>query len=106
MKSRPSRRAVVDIEAEVTRLAVTAGEATAVRFLEAVKAGVARIEQFPRIGSPRLWRNQHIVGVRSWPVPGFPGHLIFYRVTSKGIRILRLLRPGVQAETTLLTPTE
>jgi plasmid stabilization system protein ParE len=104
VRSRPTRRAQRDIEDEIARLALEAGEEMAIRFHDGVKTSVAHIERFPRIGSPRLWRHSRLRGIRCWPIIGFSGHILYYRVERTEIRVLRILRPGVLAESTLLTP--
>jgi toxin ParE1/3/4 len=63
----------------------------ALRFLEAAEAAFARLASFPEIGRRRKFHHPDLAGVRSWPVPGFEKHLIFYRPAERGVEILRVL---------------
>jgi toxin ParE1/3/4 len=58
----------------------------ALRFVEAAEAAFSQLADLPDIGRPRLFRHPALAGVRSWPVPGFAKHLIFYRLTPEVLR--------------------
>lgn len=64
---------------------------TAERFERALETAVRRLETFPRIGHPVKSRNPRIHGIRSWPVPGFPAILFFYRADREGVYVVRVL---------------
>jgi len=63
----------------------------ALRFIEAVDAAFRRLADTPEIGRLREFRNQRLAGLRSWPVPGFEKHLIFYRVDEESVEIVRVV---------------
>ena len=43
------------------------------------------------MGSVRHFTNQRLHGVRSWPVDGFPSHLLVYREVPEGVELLRVI---------------
>ena len=61
------------------------------RLLDAVGDAVALLLENPLAGSPREFRSMRAQGVRSWDPPGFPSHLIFYRVSGDDIEVIRFL---------------
>jgi toxin ParE1/3/4 len=91
-----SRRLVVrplareDLDEQARYIASDSIDA-AIRFLDAAEAAFDRLRSTPEIG--KLWKFQRsdLSGVRSWPVPGFEKHLIFYRVDSRMVDVLRVV---------------
>ena len=63
----------------------------ALRFLEAAEAAFERLRSFANIGTRREFVHPDLSGVRSWPIPGFSKHLIFYRANASSIEVLRVL---------------
>jgi toxin ParE1/3/4 len=63
----------------------------ALRFLEAAEAAFSQLADLPDIGRRRQFRHPALAGVRSWPVPGFEKHLIFYRLNPGRVEVLRVL---------------
>lgn len=63
----------------------------AMRFFDNVEASFERISQMPELGTLCQVQHPETVGIRVWPVTGFPNHLIFYRPESGQLRILRIL---------------
>jgi toxin ParE1/3/4 len=61
------------------------------RFLAAAAASFGQIAQMPRMGRSRRVRNPRLAGLRQWAIQGFEKHLIFYRETTQGIEVLRVL---------------
>jgi toxin ParE1/3/4 len=62
------------------------------RFPSAVEQALRQIQKKPSIGSPRVFRNQALCGLRSWPVPGFENIRIYYLQPRPNlIRVLRVL---------------
>jgi toxin ParE1/3/4 len=59
------------------------------RFGPAVLAAWDVLLAFPYIGRPRTFKK--VPGVRSWGVPGFKNHLIFYRVKGEAVDVLAVL---------------
>jgi len=43
------------------------------------------------MGRQRGFRNPHAQNVRSFPLKGFPNHLVYYRAVEGGIEVLRVL---------------
>jgi plasmid stabilization system protein ParE len=72
-----------DIVKYLDRHSVTAGD----RFMAAVFPAFDDLAAMPGVGSPKLFRNKRLAGIRSWAVPGFPNHLILYRVAPGGIEV-------------------
>ncbi len=65
-------------------------EEIAQRFLEAIQNGLDQLHRHPRIGSPKIFSNPALAGLRSWPVPGFPAIRIYY-LLGEEIRVIRIL---------------
>ena len=61
------------------------------KFLTNVEAAYLRLSEMPRIGAPRQYRDPTVAGLRMWPVPRFPNHLIFYIPDDNSIEIIRIL---------------
>jgi toxin ParE1/3/4 len=49
-----------------------AGELVAARFLSGSQAAIARVCEQPEIGVSKKLKNLKLLGLRSWPVRGFP----------------------------------
>jgi toxin ParE1/3/4 len=64
--------------------------ATAIRFLDNARSTLERLATIPGIGSPKEF-GRGLKGVRSWPVDGFPNHLVYYKFTDKALIILAIL---------------
>ena len=82
--------AVQDMEDQAYYLC-TKSPAAADRFLEACEADLQRLAGMPGMGRLREFRNPKAADIRSWPLSGFPNHLIFYRPIEDGIEVLRVL---------------
>ena len=89
-----------DLEAIIAYLEKTS-VAVADRFMDAVFAALARLAEAPGIGSPKHFARSRIVGVRSWAVPGFPNHLIYYKVHPDAIVVLAVLHGAQDYESWL-----
>jgi toxin ParE1/3/4 len=63
----------------------------AIRFLDAFDVAVSFIGRSPGIGGKCRFQNRLFDGVRVWPIPGFKNHLIFYRILSGEIEIVRVI---------------
>ncbi len=87
-KSMQARCDLVDI---ADYLEQVGGLASAERFLAAVEQALGQLAGLPKMGSP--WETSHprLQGLRTWPVPGFRNHVIFYRPLDDGIDLLRVL---------------
>jgi plasmid stabilization system protein ParE len=45
----------------------------------------------PGMGSPKLFKDTRLAGLRSWSVKGFPNHLIFYQRLENGIMVVAVI---------------
>ncbi|HVC80627.1 MAG TPA: type II toxin-antitoxin system RelE/ParE family toxin [Chloroflexota bacterium] len=82
-----ARSDVIDIAYYIAEDSLTAAD----RFVEAVDAAYSRLADMPEIGAAREYGDPALKGMRMWPVPGSPKHLIFYRATATEVRIVRVL---------------
>lgn len=64
---------------------------SAMRLLLAAEQAFEGLARFPLKGTARRFSNPKYAGVRSWPIPGFEWHVIFYRPIADGIEILRVI---------------
>ena len=60
-------------------------------FFEGMRRALAHLERFPHAGRERDTRRRVFPGLRSWPVPGFPNVLVFYRVVGDEVEVARVL---------------
>ena len=99
------RRVVIapDAEVDLDGLAAYIAEddlKAALRLYTAAENAFNQLLSMPEIGSTRESVAPRLRGLRMWPIPDFPNHLIFYRPTTVGIEIVRVLHaardiPGV-----------
>lgn len=68
-----------------------AGEATALRFLQAAKDTFAELAAMPGMGRAEDFDNPRLTDMRRWRVRGFDNYLIFYQPLSQGIEVLRVV---------------
>ena len=61
------------------------------RFLKAVKATVTQVCRRPGLGAPKALKNPRLSGLRSWPVEGFSAIRVYYLVSEKLVRVVRVL---------------
>ncbi len=61
------------------------------RFLHAAESAFHRLARFPEMGSRYASDNPSLADMRTWPIPRFPKHLIFYRPLPGGVEIVRVL---------------
>ena len=64
--------------------------AAAMRFLAAVDLTIEGLALQPFKGRQRKFRGRDMKNIRSWRVDSFENYLIFYRVTSTRLEILRI----------------
>lgn len=84
-------RARLDVIEQAVYLGEEADEELALRFIDAVDTAVRRLAATPDIGRLRESGSSRLAGLRSWPVPGFPNHLIFYRTGEELLQIVRVV---------------
>lgn len=83
-------RAGQDVDEIVAYIARDSVEAVA-NFYDAFMQGCERLREFPWIGPAYGFTDPLWVDVRYWPVGHYRNYLIFYRPTSLGVEILRVL---------------
>jgi plasmid stabilization system protein ParE len=66
-------------------------ETVADRFVASAFTAFDDLAGMPGKGSPKTYPRSRIVGVRSWPVPGFPNHLIYYQTKPDAVIVLAVL---------------
>ncbi len=63
----------------------------ALRFYAAVRADAARLAEFLGLGSVYGFSTAGFADIRFWPIGGFRKYLIFYRLITDGVEIVRVL---------------
>jgi toxin ParE1/3/4 len=61
------------------------------RFLSAAQSSIEQISKRAEIGLPVGLKNPKLAGLRSWPVKGFPAIRIYYLISDKTLRVIRIL---------------
>ena len=89
-----------DLTAIVDYLADKSSD-VALRFIEAVPATLKDLSEMPGKGSPKLFRDKRLAGIRSWNVAGFRNYLILYRTTAEAIEVIAIVH-GAQNLSRLL----
>jgi toxin ParE1/3/4 len=79
-----------DIQAAVDYYFTTAGDKTALRFVDAVEAAIEGIAKSPEAGSPRYSYILGLPGLRFWLVQRFP-YLVFYFEGDEHVDVWRVL---------------
>lgn len=83
-------QALLDLLENAAYIFLDSDEA-AERFQQAAESEFERLALMPEIGVRREHSHSRLEGLRMWPIPDFPNHLIFYLVTKQGIEVVRLL---------------
>ena len=76
---------------EIIQHLATHSPAAADRFAESSITTIDELAKTPGIGSPKHFRSRVLAGIRSWPVAGFPNHLILYQPIENGIEVLAVI---------------
>lgn len=63
----------------------------AIRFLDAFDATIALIASSPGIGGDCHFQNRQFDKVRVWPIVGFKNYLVFYRILTDEIEVVRVI---------------
>jgi toxin ParE1/3/4 len=98
-----SRRVVVrplakdDIDEQARHIALDSVSA-ALRFLDAAESAIDGLGAMSEIGRRRSFLHPALTDVRSWPVPGFEKHVIFYRCSEGVVDVLRVLHAARDLE--------
>jgi toxin ParE1/3/4 len=86
----PREQARRDVEAAVDFYVSEAGEAIALRFIDAVERAYRAIGSHPEAGSPRYGHELDLPGLRSRLLKGYP-YLIFYIEREGHVDVWRVL---------------
>lgn len=86
-----SEVAVADILEQADWYESQADQKLAKRWEKSVTSALLRISGKPNAGKLCDFSAEELKGVRRSPVPGFPKHLIFYRVREEEILVLRVV---------------
>jgi len=84
--------------AEQARYIARDSVAAALRFLDAAESAFDRLSSMNEIGRRRAFLHPELAQVRSWPIPGFEKHVIFYRVVAGAVDVLRVLQAARDLE--------
>jgi toxin ParE1/3/4 len=82
------RSAVPDDLHEIVAYLEQSSVAVADRFIDSVFGAFDDLAGWPGKGSPKQFRYRRLSGIRSWVVPGFRNHIIYYQTTDDAIIIL------------------
>jgi toxin ParE1/3/4 len=72
--------------------------AAALRFLDAAESAFSRLSHMHEVGSRREFARPELANVRSWPIPGFEKHVIFYQSAGGVVDILRVVHSARDLE--------
>ena len=86
-----SDAAVADIVEQAEWYSSQSGTALAGRWERAVTSAILRVVSRPTTGAPCTFRSSELRDVRRMAIRGFPKHLLFYRVDSGEIFVLRVV---------------
>jgi len=71
------------------------------RFIASAFSGFDEVAAMPGRGSPKHFTKPSLSGVRSWADPGFPNHLIYYKIHPDAVIILGVLHGAGDVESIL-----
>lgn len=86
-----SDAAVADILEQAEWYSERSGPALARRWERAVTSAISRVAVHPAAGTLCAFRSPELDDVRRTLIPGFPKHLLFYRVRKREILVLRVV---------------
>ena len=73
-------------------------EDAARRFVDSAQSTLKDLATMPRVGSLKEFEDPALAEVRSWPVRGFPNHLIYYFAIPDGIDVLGIMHGAQDVE--------
>jgi toxin ParE1/3/4 len=98
-----SRQALRDIDDALFHYIAEAGDAVALRFVDALDKAFGLLSRQPGIGSPRYAHELNLPGLRSWPLSGFP-YLLLYMEHDDAVDVARVLHGASDIPATLASP--
>ncbi len=93
-------QALNDLEEQASFIAQDSLSA-AMRFLAAAERAFTQILEMPGIGASTTYASPRLAGLRRWPIPGFPKHLVFYRYSDGSVKVMRVLHAARDIEAIL-----
>lgn len=75
--------------------------AAAERFLQQVESSMAQLAEMPELGRAYPCRDPRLADIRCLRIPTFKNHLLFYRVDSWYVEIIRVLHGARDIEAAL-----
>ncbi len=90
-------RAALDLRDHYTYLLRQEPKVSA-QFADAIENSFQRLLESPMPGFSAEFDNPRLRDVHWWQVRGFPNHVIYYRPTTDGIEVLRVLHASRDAE--------
>ncbi len=80
-----------DLDEQAEYLASHGNLELALRFYRAAEATFELLAHRPRMGKVNQFRSRFLTNVRTFPLKGFPKHLVFYLLIGQGVEIIRVL---------------
>ncbi len=68
------------------------------RFLYTAEATFQRLAELPAIGKLSGFSHPQLTDIRQYPIKGFRNYLVFYRIQSETVEILRVLHGAQDLE--------
>jgi toxin ParE1/3/4 len=84
-------RADQDIDEQALYIAGQAGVAVAWRFLDSIQATLTLLRVHPSLGKKTNFQNVWLKDTRFIAVKGFDHHIVFYKLSPRGLEIIRLV---------------
>jgi toxin ParE1/3/4 len=85
------RAAERDLDEQAEYLATQGNLERALRFYQAAEVTFELLASRPWIGKANQFRSRFLTNVRTFPLKGFPKHLVFYLPVEHGVEIIRVL---------------
>jgi len=63
----------------------------AMRSLDSVRLSIEMLARAPDAGTPKIFGNPKLTGLRPWPVAGFEPFKVYYLVDAHHITVVRIL---------------
>jgi toxin ParE1/3/4 len=100
-----SDQALGDLE-ELTDYLRSKSVEVALRFVIASESTFRFILHNPGVGQLCNFSDPILSGVRVWRIDGFPNHLIYFKPTDRGVKIVRVLHGARDIDTLFGDPSE
>jgi toxin ParE1/3/4 len=71
------------------------------RLIHAFDETIFRLSETPGMGGKREYDKKSLQGLRSYPIRGFPNHLVFYKHTDRHLEVIRVIHAARDLEKAL-----